>query len=155
MIDTPRIVETKQMFYAGLHLKVPSAEIRQFMGPGLQEVYGALQALNVTPAGPWFAHHFKRPDEFFDFEICVPLADSLPQASSRVKPGVWPTMRVAQTIHHGDYSGLPAAWGEFEAWIAAEKLHEAEDLWERYVVNPDSSKDPTEWRTELNRPLLD
>ena len=27
------------------------------------------------------------------------------------------------------------------------------EVWERYVAGPESSPDPTAWRTELNRPL--
>jgi len=68
-------------------------------------------------------------------------------------------MRVARTVYRGYCAALGDAWGEFEAWIesytAAHGLREAEDLWEQYLVNPDSAKDPQEWRTELNRPLLD
>jgi len=29
----------------------------------------------------------------------------------------------------------------------------AEDLWELYSVEPQSSADPANWRAELNRPL--
>jgi effector-binding domain-containing protein len=60
---------------------------------------------------------------------------------------------VARTVYHGDYEGLHGAWGEFEAWIAESGHTSAADLWERYVVGPESSPDPANWRTELNRPL--
>ena len=56
--------------------------------------------------------------------------------------------------------GLPvapyvgAAWGEFDAWIAAQGLAAAPDLWECYLAGPESGPDPTTWRTELNRPLV-
>jgi hypothetical protein len=40
-------------------------------------------------------------------------------------------------------------------WIATAGHHPAADLWENYLVHPDSNPDPTAWRTELNRPLLD
>jgi effector-binding domain-containing protein len=153
MIETPEITQTVAMNYASLHLTVPSAEIRKFMGPGIQEVYAAVAAQEIPTSGPWFTHHFKRPDAFFDFEICVPVDEPI-VAAGRVEPGVWPWMRVARTVYHGGYDGLGAAWGEFEAWIAAQGLDEAKDLWERYLINPDSSKNPEEWRTELNRPLM-
>ncbi len=153
MIETPQVIETTDRFYAGLRLLVPSAEIRHHMGPGIQEVYGALAERGVKPAGPWFTHHFRRPAENFDFEICVPVVEAL-EATGRVEGRVWPAMRVARTVYSGDYSGLAGAWGEFEAWVAAQGLTGAEDLWEVYAVNPDSAKSPEDWRTELNRPLL-
>ena len=152
MIETPQIVETTAQHYASLHLTVPSAEIQKIMGPGIQEVYAAVAAQNIHTSRPWFTHHFKRPDNFFDFEICVPVDEPI-KTAGRVEPGVWPGMRVARTVYHGDYSGLAGAWGEFEAWIATQGLDEAKDLWEVYKINPDSSKNPAEWRTELNKPL--
>jgi hypothetical protein len=30
---------------------------------------------------------------------------------------------------------------------------QAEDIWETYLVGPDSSSHPEDWRTELVRPL--
>jgi len=56
-------------------------------------------------------------------------------------------------VYHGPYEGLPAAWGEFMEWIAANGYKPAEDLWECYTAGPHTSPDPTTWRTELNRPL--
>ncbi len=53
----------------------------------------------------------------------------------------------------GDYEGLGAAWEEFDAWVAAEGHTPRGDLWERYVVGPESNPDPAAWRTERNRPL--
>jgi effector-binding domain-containing protein len=154
MIDTPQITQTVARHYAGLHLTVPRDEIQQAMGPGVKEVYAAVAAQGIEPVGPWFTHHFKKPDPAFDFEVCVEVATPI-EAAGRVRPCVWPSMRVVQTVYQGDYSGLPGAWGEFEAWIAAQGLRKATDLWERYVINPDSNKNPAEWRTELNRPLMD
>jgi heme/copper-type cytochrome/quinol oxidase subunit 2 len=46
-----------------------------------------------------------------------------------------------------------AAWREFGEWITAEGHEPAANLWEFYVAGPESSPDPSTWRTELNRPL--
>ncbi len=154
MIETPQIVKTVAQHYAYLHLTVPREEIQRVMGPSIQEVYAALGSRGVKPDGPWFTHHLKRPDAEFDFEVCVPVAEAI-TPTGRVKPGVWPAMRLARTVHHGGYEGLGAAWGEFVSWIGAQGLPEAQDLWERYLVGPEASSNPADWRTELNRPLSD
>jgi effector-binding domain-containing protein len=160
MIETPEILQTDARHYASLRLTVPREESRHVIGPGIQEVYRVILAQGLNPTGPWFTHHLKNPDTLFDFEICVPVDEPIKPAG-RVVPRVWPSMRVARTVCHGNYEnrngyeGLDAAWGEFEKWIAAQGLNEARDLWEVYRVNPDSSKDATDWRTELNRPLVD
>jgi effector-binding domain-containing protein len=61
---------------------------------------------------------------------------------------------VARVVYRGPYEGLGAAWGEFDAWIAANGHKPGTDLWECYVAGPESSPDPAAWRTELNRPLV-
>jgi len=56
-------------------------------------------------------------------------------------------------VYSGPYEGLPSAWGEFNKWMKANGHKQAENLWEVYSVGPQSSPDPANWRTELNRPL--
>ena len=63
-------------------------------------------------------------------------------------------MKLARTVCHGSFDGLGTAWGEFDAWIKANGHTGAGDLWERYLVGPETTSDPTGWQTELNRPLI-
>jgi effector-binding domain-containing protein len=159
MIETPEITHSQDQNYACLHLTVPREEIRMVMGPGIREVYTAIAAQGIPPAGPWFTHHLKRPDATFDFEICVPVNAPI-AAAGGVKAGIWPSMRVARTVYHGDYDkgeyeGLAGAWPKFMEWIAEQRFTTTEDLWERYLVGPETSGNPGDWRTELNRQLLD
>jgi effector-binding domain-containing protein len=153
MIEVPEIVWTEACWYAALRMRVPREEIASVMGAGVREVYGAVSSAGIQPTGPWFTHHFHRPDSHFDFEICVPVAEEF-EPQGRVTAGVWPAMRAARTVFAGNYTGLPVAWGEFMEWIAAQGLTTADDLWERYLVGPEAGADPEIWRTELNRPLV-
>jgi effector-binding domain-containing protein len=152
MIDTPHITQTAAQQAAIIHLTIPREEIRNVMGPGLSEVMAAIAAQGVAPAGPWFTHHLRMDPDTFDFEIGVPVTAPV-SAAGRVKAGQLPATAVARTVFHGDYEGLGAAWGEFDAWIAAEGHTPGPDLWECYVAGPESNPDPATWRTELNRPL--
>jgi effector-binding domain-containing protein len=152
MIETPRIVETEAQAMAFLHLTVPTSEIQKVMIPGLNEVKAAVSAQGVAETGPWFTHHLRIPKDTFDFEICVPVAGQV-EANGRVKSGEWPAMKVVRTVYHGDYSGLRDGWGEFQAWIAKHGHKTTEDLWERYLTGLEAGPDPSNWRTELNRPL--
>jgi effector-binding domain-containing protein len=153
MIDTPKITNSPAQLMAFIHLTVPRTEIQKVMGPGISEVQAAISAQGIAATGPWFTHHLKMDPKVFDFEICVPVASAI-SAAGRVKPGQLPAARVVRTVYHGPYEGLGEAWGELGAWIKAKGLTPAEDLWERYVVDPSSNPDPSAWRTELNRPLL-
>ena len=152
MIDVPHITQSAAQLTAVIHLTVPRPEMRKVMGPGITELMATVNAQGIALAGPWFNHHLKMDPQIFDFEIGVPvLAPVVP--TGRVQPGRLPARRVARTMYHGGYDGLGAAWGEFDSWIAANGHVVAADLWECYVAGPESSADPSAWRTELNRPL--
>lgn len=153
MIDVPTIVQTTPQPMAFIHVTCPRDQIMEVMGPGITELRAAVAAQGVTVTGPWFTHHLKNPDETFDFEICLPVA-SVVTPAGRVKPGELRGARVARLVYHGAYEGLGAAWGELETWIEATGHTSAPDLWERYIAGPESSANPLDWRTELNRPLV-
>jgi effector-binding domain-containing protein len=151
-LDLPQITQTAAQQTAIIRLTIPRREIRKVMGPGIRELMAAVAGQGVAPAGAWFTHHVRMDPEVFDFEIGVPVVTPV-AAVGRVKPSQWRAMKVARTIFHGDYEGLPAAWGEFDAWIATNGHAPASDLWECYVAGPESNPNPATWRTELNRPL--
>jgi effector-binding domain-containing protein len=152
MIDAPQITQTAAQLTAIIRLTIPREEIRNVMGLGIGELMTSIAAQDIAPAGPWFTHHLRMDPDTFDFEIGVPVT-ALVAAAGRMKPGRWPAMTVARTIHHGAYEGLGAAWRELDAWIAAKGRTPCPDLWECYVAGAESSADPDAWRTELNRPL--
>lgn len=152
MLDKPQIVQTAAQPTAVIRLTIPREEIRNVMGPGYRELMTAVAAQGIAPAGPWFTHHLRMDPDLFDFEIGVPVTAPV-SAAGRVKAGRLPAATVARTVYHGDYEGLGPAWAEFDAWITAQGHTPGPDLWECYVVGPESNPDPATWRTELNRPL--
>jgi effector-binding domain-containing protein len=92
--------------------------------------------------------------EAFDFDICVPVSAPV-TAVGRVKPGQRPAVKVVRTVYHGPYEGLGLAWREFSEWMEANGYKTAADLYECYVVGPESTADPANWRTELSRPVIE
>jgi effector-binding domain-containing protein len=153
MIDPPEIVHANEQLTAVIHLTVPRAEIVSVMGPAIAEVLSALATQGLSPAGPCFSYHTRRPSDTFDFEVGFPVSSPVSPAG-RVKSSKLPAAKVARTIYRGGYEGLGAAWGEFCAWIEAEGLNPQDGLWECYISGPESNPDPDKWRTELNRPLM-
>ncbi len=154
MLDTPQIIQTTARPTAIIHFTIPREEMQNVFGPGIGELMTTLTAQGIAPAGPVFAHHLKITPGIWDFELGVPVSGPV-VAASRVKPSQWPGMKAARMIYTGPFEGLPDAWGELMRWIEAEGYTPAPDLWECYVLGPDSSPDPATWRTELNRPLAD
>jgi effector-binding domain-containing protein len=153
MITTPEIVESSGQKVAFIHVTVPREGIMEAMHAGLHELGSVLKSQGVTPTGAWFTHHLRRPTETFDYRICFPV-DKDVKPEGRVENGNLAQSKVVRSVYSGDYAGLGGAWGEFVTWIEAQGLKTREDLWERYLVGPESSARPEEWRTELNRPLV-
>lgn len=153
MIDTPQVIQTAVQRTAVIRLTIPPTEMRTVMGPGIGELMAVVAAQGIGPAGPWFVHHLKMEPGIVDFEIGVPVTAPV-TAVGRVTAGHLPAAKVARAIFQGGYEGLVAAWGELDAWIAANGHTPASDLWECYVAGPESNPDPATWRTELNRPLI-
>lgn len=153
MLDKPEIVTTESRRTAVIRLTIPREEMRNEMGPAIQELMGAVAAQNIAPSGPLFSHHFRMDLEVFDFEVGVPVSAPV-TATGRVQPGELTAREVARTTYRGPYEDLGSAWGEFGEWIESEGHTPAADLWECYVSGPETGEDPSTWRTELNRPLV-
>ncbi len=154
MISSPDILQTKAEVAAVIHIKTLRSEMVQVFGPAVAELMTALAAQGVEPIGAVFAHHLKMSPDFFEFELGVRIAAPF-AATGRVQLGQLPAARVARTIYSGPYEGLSAAWGEFDDWINANGYEAAANLWEIYSVGPHATPDPSGWRTELVRPLVE
>lgn len=154
MIDTPCITHSAARLAAVIHLNIPRTEMMQAFGPAVNELVDALAAQDIAPKGSAFAHHLSMSPDRFDFELGF-FVDTPVASVGRVQPGHLAAANVARTVYHGPYEGLPAAWDEFMTWIEANGHATGPDLWEWYVAGPHTSPDPADWRTELNRPLLD
>lgn len=152
MIDEPQIAELEPAATAFIRLEIPRERMPEVFGPAVEELVAAITAQGQAIAGPLFAHHLAMRPGLFDFEAGFPVARPI-TASGRVQPGERPAVKVARTVYQGPYEGLPDAWGQFQAWVEQSGLDWAPDIWECYLVGPESESDPSRWRTELNRPL--
>lgn len=152
-IEKPVIVTTEPILVAKLYAKVPTREIQSKMGGLLQELSAELKKQQIAPGGPWFTHHLERPAEYFDFEVCFPVATAI-KASGRVEPGEWRAMKMVRTVYHGSYAGLAQGWSEFMSEIERMGLRVSPEIWEVYRTGPDTESNPEKWQTELNRAIV-
>jgi len=153
MIDKPKIVTTEQQLTAVIHLTIPREQMPALFAPALEELLATLATQQIAPEGAAFAYHLRMPPGMFDFELGFVVKATV-AASGRVKASQLPAVKAARTIYHGPYEGLPDAWGEFNNWMKAQNVKQAEDLIEHYVVGPQSTSNPAEYQTELTRPLI-
>lgn len=154
MIDAPQITESHEQLAAVIHLQIARDDIQDAMAHAMRELISTIAAQGIAMAGPVFSHHFQILPTGWDLEVGVPVKTPV-AAIGRVRPGKLPATRIARTNYHGPYEGLGAAWGQFRMQLSSQGHVAAKDLWEVYVVGPESNLGPEGWCTELNQPLLE
>lgn len=152
MLEAMEIVDMADFDVAFIPVEVEAARIRDVMGPTLAELRAGVAAQKFSADGPWLTHHWRRPDQKFLFDLCLPTPRPI-VAAGRIRPGVISAPRIARCHYVGDYSGLPGAWTAFSSWVAAQGVKTRADFWEIYLVGPASGLPPQDWRTELVKPL--
>ncbi len=158
MIESPHIVDTEERTAAVIHLKVARPDLPKVVPAAIAELHRAISAQGTSTQGPFFMHHVTMPADDFDVEAGFPVAEQI-APSGRVRPGSLPAAKVARTIYEGPYEGLYGAWDAFGRRLESDglldraRLKRAETLWESYLVGPETTSDPSKWRTELNLPL--
>ena len=152
MLVAPEITHSQERPTAVIRLTIPRSEMPLVMGPAIGELLAPVRQQGLGPIGPVFTYHFRITPELFDFEVGVPVRGTV-QEVGRVKASKLPGTRVARTIYRGPYEELGEAWGEFQAWIKHHGEAICDDLWEVYLKGPESGCDPSEFETQLFRPL--
>ena len=158
MIEAPQVTISERQSAAVIHIRCPRDQIREEVGPAIKEVLGEMARQRLSPQGPLFMHHLAMSSTHFDVEVGFPVNASF-RTNGRVRGGELPAARVVRTIYSGPYEGLSAAWDEFGKHLERDRpvdrklLSPITTLWERYLIGPETSDDPGQWRTELNLPL--
>ena len=152
-IAVPDVTEIASRGVAAIHIVTPPAKMRDVMSPARAELLAAVQAHGLRPAGPWFEHYHRATADTFDFDVCVPVTTPV-VSIGRVEPRAISKERVVRTTYTGGYEGLPGAWAAFRRWLEAHEVATRADFFQCYVVGPESTQDPSLWKTELRRPLV-
>jgi len=150
MLDQPVFVQTEAQMAAVIHITVPRDQIQEVMCPAMQEVIEAVTEQGIGPVGAVFAHHFGMTPGIFNFEVGVPVSGPVTPVG-RVKAGEIPAASIMRTVYTGPYEGLGDAWGDFQDLVEAEGRTLGPNLWERYLEGPETSRDASTYRTELNQ----
>jgi effector-binding domain-containing protein len=125
------------------------------IGPAMGEAFGAImahaEAGGAQYAGPPFALYPGEMGDEFDVVLCMPVA---PGATAG--PGVdleeVPGGTVACTMHRGPYSGVGAAYGAVQTWMAANGRQPGGPPREVYLNEPGAVPE-SELLTEIDWPI--
>jgi effector-binding domain-containing protein len=152
MPDSFILAETEEKITAVIPLTIPRSGIQTVMNAAIAEILSALSAQNISPTGPLFSYHLKRPSDMFNFEVGFPVNAPV-TPTGRVTMSKLPATRVARTLYHGNYDGLAGAWSSFFSSIKSQGFEVQGIFWESYTTSPHHSSEPASWITELNCPL--
>lgn len=117
------------------------------------ELFDRLGRLGVNPAGPPSVIYHEFTADGVDAEVCVPIRSAVP-GRGRTTFRELPPMTVARTVHVGRYEDLDVAYTAVANWIEGHGLEPAGPVQERYLNGPGNSSTPSEYRTEVEIPIV-
>jgi effector-binding domain-containing protein len=134
--------------------RVARPALSEWCGQAFPLLYGVLTELGVDPAGPAGATYssevFERDEG--DVVAFVPvLPESVPAADDRFT--VLPQQRYAVAVHAGPFTDADLTYGGLGTHVAEHDAGLASPILEVYLVGPDHTDDPHQYRTEICWPI--
>lgn len=154
-IDRCRIAEAPAVPTAVVRrTDFPMYDMTALMDGTFSHLAPALAEAGVSPVGPAFDLHRRRPVDTADLEVGFPVDTPLAApitlpSGFEVVASELPAGRVAMVSHVGGYGGLAEAWGRFTQEIGDAGEQMAFPIWQLYVTAPTPDTDPATLRTDL------
>jgi effector-binding domain-containing protein len=131
----------------------PMDDLPAFLKAAFPDLLGRLRLLGVSPSGPPFVMYHEFGADGIDAEVSVPI-DQPVAADARIDRRMLPAMTVARTLHVGPYETLGNAYAAVSAWIRDHGFEVAGPIRERYLNGPGDRVASTEYRTEIEMPVV-
>ena len=128
-------------------------ELPRFLQAAYPELFGRLRLLGVSPTGPPFVTYHDFGSDGIDAEVSVPIGEPV-AAAGRIESRVLPAMTVARTVHVGPYEKLAEAYAAVSDWVRNNGFEAAGPMRERYLNGPGDAVAPSEYRTEIDLPVV-
>jgi DNA-binding transcriptional MerR regulator len=138
---------------------VAVADAEEWWMGAFDELYRALEAAHIFPAGPGGALW---PDEYFEEEkgectLFVPVARVEPGAltgTGRTEPFVVPAAEVAVALHHGRFADIDQTYGALGSHVAEREIGVEGPIREYYLVTIRDTPDESQHRIEVCWPVF-
>lgn len=140
------IKKVQEMKVVSSRQEAPISTVSDVIERLCERVFGG----GLTAAGPLFSIYY---DEDFDpdradFEVCIPVRESTPEAKTL------PASRVLFTTHVGAYDEVGAAYQKVMDEVNARGLQVIGPPREVYLRGPETSPEPEQWITEIQFPVI-
>ncbi|MEV0564808.1 MerR family transcriptional regulator [Dactylosporangium sp. NPDC050588] len=134
--------------------RITRTEVTDWCGRAFPSLYSILADLGTDPAGPAGATYSA---EFFEGEIGEVVA-FVPVSADVVRAGddrfaTLPPARYAVAVHNGPFADCDITYGRLGLHVASHDTALPDPIVEVYLVGPDETTDPAEFRTEICWPI--
>ena len=149
----------------GIRAKVRRADVGDWCGASFPRIEAAVAAAGTDPVGPGGATY---DAAFFEQDVgevlvFVPVAQPHPLTTlpgfpadtgpGRIESTTLPGGRFAVAVHTGDYEDIDRSYGRLGGHVAEHDRPLPEPIREHYLVGPDRTPNPHEYRTEIWWPI--
>lgn len=131
----------------------PLDDLPAFIKAAFPELLGRLRLLGVSPSGLPFVIYHEFGADGIDAEVSVPIDQSVTSAG-KIESRMLPAMTVARTVHVGPYEKLGDAYSAVSDWVRDHGYEAAGPIQERYLNRPGDHVAPSEYRTEIEMPIV-
>nr|WP_304999643.1 GyrI-like domain-containing protein [Cryobacterium sp. TMT4-10] len=145
-------VELEPRTLVGVHETIKMTPMSEFMGRAFGTAAAELGKQGAFPAGPPISMYHGMPTDTVDVTAGFPVAHPV-TPTPLVVVETLPGGPAIEAIHTGSYDTLTQTYGELSTWLLEQKLDLAPDMWEEYLVGPDTEPDPAKWQTRIVFPL--
>jgi len=137
----------------------PALEIPPFLDQAYERIEGHIRRHGhgpVGPAGAWYGDG--QGIDHDDLAMVAWMAADGPvpgDESAGIDHAELPATRLAVALHVGPYDDMTDAYGALGAWVTEHGRTVTGPLQELYLLGPDTTDDPSMWRTEVGWPVSD
>jgi effector-binding domain-containing protein len=147
------VVEVPEVRVIAIRGRHRAEDVPAFIGASFNDLFGHLGLVGVQPAGPPFVlYHAFGPDGV-DADVCVPVAGPV-ESTGRIEAHVLLPVTCVRTLHVGPYDALSGAYTELTEWVDDHDYRPEGPVRERYLNGPGDTTDPSEYRTEIEMPVV-
>jgi DNA-binding transcriptional MerR regulator len=136
---------------------VTEEQFPTWLGWAAERLAAFIGAAEIEPSGPAGALYTpeKLDDDQENLELFVPVAEPpyIPTAERDLSIGEVPAATVAVLVHVGDYDSMGDTYRTLGAWIGRHAEPSGERIREWYVVGPEDTPNPAQYRTEIAWPI--
>lgn len=138
----------------GIGEQVARSDVGSWCAAAFPELYMALAFAGADPAGPGGATY---DEQFFESDLgevtaFVPVINAV-DTIGRVESISLPAGRFAAAVHSGGFDEIDRTYGRLGSLVAEHDVAQELPIREHYLIGPNHTPDPQQWRTEIWWPI--